>query len=319
MLITQRPTISQEKISDTRFKFTIEPLEPGFGYTIGNSLRRTLLSSIPGAAVTSVKIDGVRHKFETKDGVKEDITEIILNIKDLVVSSEINEPAVMYINSDKTGPITAADIKVPAGVKVHNPELHIATLSKGTFEAEFVVERGRGYVSEDDNKKLNPNLEVDRIVVDSIYSPVLRVSYDVEATRVGQHTNFDKLVVDVQTKASTSPVDVMASAGKTLIELFGLVRSLNEDAEGVELGDNPLAALGSLVETGTVEPSDKIGLEFLDIPNRAINVLKRQDITTIEQLAALTEANLLAFDSMGKSTVEHIKEALKVQGFQLAG
>jgi DNA-directed RNA polymerase subunit alpha len=318
MLITQRPTISQERISDTRYKFTIEPLEPGFGYTIGNSLRRTLLSSIPGAAITSVKIDGVRHKFETKDGVKEDITEIILNLKELVVSSEINEPAVMYINTDKSGPITAADIKVPAGVKVHNPDLHIATLSKGSFEAEFVVERGRGYVSEDDNKKLNPNLEVDRIVVDSIYSPVLRVSYDVEATRVGQHTNFDKLVVDVTTKASTSPVDVIASAGKTLIELFGLVRSLNEQAEGVELGADPIAALG-LGQAADAVQQDMIGLEFLDIPNRAINVLKRQDITTIEQLANLTEANLLAFDSMGKSTVEHIKEALKAQGFQLAG
>src|SRR5690349_14726645 len=181
MLIAQRPILTEEVIDDYRSRFVIEPLEPGFGYTLGNSLRRTLLSSIPGAAVTSIKIDGVLHEFSTIPGVVEDVTEIILNLKDLVVSSEHDDPVVMYLRKSGAGAATAADIETSAGVEVHNPDLHIATLNdKGKLEIELVAERGRGYVSATQNK--TGEEAIGRKPVDSIYAPVLKVTYRVEAT-----------------------------------------------------------------------------------------------------------------------------------------
>ena len=241
MLIAQRPTLSEDVVSESRSRFVIEPLEPGFGYTLGNSLRRTLLSSIPGAAVTSIRIDGVQHEFSTIPGVKEDVTEVILNIKGLVVSSEHDEPVVMYLRKQGAGVVTAADIAPPAGVEVHNPDLEIATLNdKGSIEMELTVERGRGYVSAALNKSAEQ--EIGRIPVDSIYSPVLAVTYKVEATRVEQRTDFDKLIVDVETKNSMAPRDAMASAGSTLVELFGLARELNVEAEGIDMGPSPTDA-----------------------------------------------------------------------------
>ncbi|AEJ48391.1 DNA-directed RNA polymerase subunit alpha [Mycobacterium tuberculosis CCDC5079] len=185
MLISQRPTLSEDVLTDNRSQFVIEPLEPGFGYTLGNSLRRTLLSSIPGAAVTSIRIDGVLHEFTTVPGVKEDVTEIILNLKSLVVSSEEDEPVTMYLRKQGPGEVTAGDIVPPAGVTVHNPGMHIATLNdKGKLEVELVVERGRGYVPAVQNRA--SGAEIGRIPVDSIYSPVLKVTYKVDATRVEQ-------------------------------------------------------------------------------------------------------------------------------------
>ncbi len=235
MLIAQRPSLTEEVVDEFRSRFVIEPLEPGFGYTLGNSLRRTLLSSIPGAAVTSIRIDGVLHEFTTVPGVKEDVTDLILNIKQLVVSSEHDEPVVMYLRKQGPGLVTAADIAPPAGVEVHNPDLVLATLNgKGKLEMELTVERGRGYVSAVQNKQVGQ--EIGRIPVDSIYSPVLKVTYKVEATRVEQRTDFDKLIVDVETKQAMRPRDAMASAGKTLVELFGLARELNIDAEGIDMG-----------------------------------------------------------------------------------
>lgn len=201
MLIAQRPTLTEEVVSDNRSRFAIEPLEPGFGYTLGNSLRRTLLSSIPGAAVTSIRIDGVLHEFSTVPGVKEDVTEFILNLKSLVVSSEFDEPVVAYLRKQGPGTVTAADVSAPAGVEIHNPDLHIATLNgEGRLDMELTIERGRGYVSSAQNK--NADAEIGRIPVDSIYSPVLKVTYKVEATRVEQRTDFDRLVLDVETKPS---------------------------------------------------------------------------------------------------------------------
>ncbi|HEX7396578.1 MAG TPA: DNA-directed RNA polymerase subunit alpha, partial [Propionibacteriaceae bacterium] len=192
MLIAQRPSLSEESVSEYRSRFVIEPLEPGFGYTLGNSLRRTLLSSIPGAAVTSIKVEGTSHEFSTVEGVVEDLTEIILNLKGLVLSSEEDEPVTMYLRKAGAGAVTAADIAPPAGVEIHNPEMHIATLNeKGKLEMELVVERGRGYVSSTQNK--NYDAEIGRIPIDSIYSPVLKVTYKVEATRVEQRTDFDRL------------------------------------------------------------------------------------------------------------------------------
>ena len=230
MLIAQRPILVEEPISDTRARYILEPLEPGFGYTLGNSLRRTLLSSIPGAAVTSIRIEGALHEFTTLEGVAEDVTEIVLNIKELVVSSDNDEPSVMYLKKSGPGEVTAADITAPAGVEVHNPKLHIATLNgKGKIEMELVVERGRGYVTAVQNKVTGA--EIGRIPVDSIYSPVTKVTYKVEATRVEQRTDFDRLIIDVETKPSMRPADAVASAGRTLVELFGLAHELNVNAE----------------------------------------------------------------------------------------
>ena len=189
MLIAQRPTLTEESLNPQRSRFTIEPLEPGFGYTLGNSLRRTLLSSIPGAAVTSVRISGALHEFTTLPGVQEDVTEILLNIKGIVLTSEYDEPVVMYLRKSGKGEATAGDITPPSGVTIANPEQHIATLAEdGELEIEFTVERGRGYVPAQMDKQDTD--EIGRIPVDSIYSPVLKVSYKVEATRVEQRTDF---------------------------------------------------------------------------------------------------------------------------------
>ena len=272
MLIAQRPTLTEEKIGEFRSRFVIEPLEPGFGYTIGNALRRSLLSSIPGAAVTSIRIDGVLHEFSTIPGVKEDVTEIILNIKQLVVSSERDEPITAYLRKTGAGEVTAADISAPAGVEIHNPELVIATLNDtAKFELELTIERGRGYVSATQNR--NEYAEAGQIPIDSIYSPVLKVSYRVDATRAGERTDFDKLVLDVETKNSIAPRDAVASAGRTLTELFGLARELNVEAEGIEIGPAP-------VET-VLSNELSMPIEDLDLSVRSYNCLKREGINTV--------------------------------------
>ncbi|MFP5347793.1 MAG: DNA-directed RNA polymerase subunit alpha [Actinomycetes bacterium] len=308
MLIAQRPTLHEDGLSEHRSRFVIEPLEPGFGYTLGNSLRRTLLSSIPGAAVTSIRIDGVLHEFSTVSGVKEDVTEIILNIKSLVVSSEHDEPVVMYLRKQGPGTVTAADIAPPAGVEVHNPDLHIATLNgKGKLEMELTVERGRGYVSAAQNK--SGDAEIGRIPVDSIYSPVLKVTYKVEATRVEQRTDFDRLVVDVETKPSTLPRDAMASAGKTLVELFGLARELNVEAEGIDMGPSPTdAALAADLA---------LPVEELDLTVRTYNCLKREGIHTVGDLVARSEADLLDIRNFGAKSIDEVKAKLVSMGLSL--
>jgi DNA-directed RNA polymerase subunit alpha len=307
VLISQRPILTEEPISEFRSRFVLEPLEPGFGYTLGNSLRRTLLSSIPGASVTSIRIDGVLHEFSTIDGIKEDVTEIILNLKGLVVSSDIDEPVVMYLRKQGPGSVTAADIQPPAGVEVHNPELHIATLNdKGKIEIELVVERGRGYVPSTMNK--HPEQEIGRIPVDSIYSPVLKVSYKVEATRVEQRTDFDKLILDVETKPCMLPRDAVASAGSTLVELFGLAREMNVDAEGIDIGPSPTDAF--------VAEQLSTPIEQLDMTVRSYNCLKREGIHTVGELITRSEADLLDIRNFGAKSIDEIK--VKLHGLGLA-
>ena len=308
MLIAQRPTLAEERVSDHRSRFVLEPLEPGFGYTLGNSLRRTLLSSIPGAAVTSIRIEDVLHEFTTIPGVKEDATEIILNLKELVVSSEHDEPVVMYLRKQGPGAVTAADIAPPAGVEVHNPDLHIATVNaKGKLEIELVVERGRGYVTAAANKL--PGQEIGRIPVDSIYSPVLKVTYKVEATRVEQRTDFDKLIIDVETKPSLSPADAMASAGKTLVELFGLAHELNMNAEGIDIGPSPQDEL--------VAEQLSTPIESLDLTVRSFNCLKREGVHTVGELIARSEADLMDIRNFGSKSIDEVKDKLRSLGLAL--
>lgn len=307
MLISQRPILREEYVDTARSRFIIEPLEPGFGYTLGNSLRRTLLSSIPGAAVTSVKIEGALHEFTTINGVKEDLSEIILNIKGLVLSSDSDEPVVMYLRKEGPGVVTAADIQPPAGVEVHNPDMHIATLNDtGVLEIEMVVERGRGYVPASMSVT---NGEIGRIPVDQIYSPVLKVSYKVEATRVEQRTDFDKLIIDVETKNSISARDALASAGKTLVELFGLARELNAAAEGIEVGPSP-------VETEHIA-SYSMPIEDLNFSVRSYNCLKRQEIHTVGELAECTESDLLDIRNFGQKSINEVKIKLAGLGLTL--
>ena len=308
MLIAQRPTLTEETLSEFRSAFVIEPLEPGFGYTLGNSMRRTLLSSIPGAAVTSIRIDSVLHEFSTVEGVKEDVTEIILNIKNLVVSSEHDEPITAYLRKQGAGAVTAADIQAPAGVEIHNPELHIATLNdKASFELELTIERGRGYVSSVQNR--NEYAEAVQIPIDSIYSPVLKVTYRVEATRAGERTDFDRLVVDVETKPSMSPRDAVASSGRTLVELFGLARDLNAEAEGIEIGPAPVEVV--------LSSEMAMPIESLDLTVRSYNCLKREGINNVSELVALSEHQLMNIRNFGQKSVDEVRDKLVEMGLSL--
>ncbi len=308
MLIAQRPTLTEEVVTENRSRFVIEPLEPGFGYTLGNSLRRTLLSSIPGAAVTSIKIEGNQHEFSTLPGVVEDVTEIILNLKALVLTSDNDEPVAMYLRKSGAGAVTAADIAAPAGVEVLNPNLHIAELNeKGSIEMELIVERGRGYVSAAQNE--NPDAEIGRIAVDSIYSPVTKVTYRVEATRVETRTDFDRLIVDVETKAAISPSDAVASAGKTLVELFGLARELNVEAEGIEIGPSPIDE--------QLAADLQLPVEDLNLTVRSYNCLKREGIHSVGELVGRSEQDLLDIRNFGSKSIEEVKQKLAELGLTL--
>jgi len=308
VLIAQRPILTEEVVSDYRSRFIIEPLEPGFGYTLGNSIRRTLLSSIPGAAVTGIRVNGALHEFTTLEGVKEDLTEIVLNIKNLVLSSDNDEPSLLYIRKNGDGVVTGADVAAPAGVQVHNPELHIATLnSKANLEIELTVERGRGYITAVQNKQAGG--EIGRIPVDSIYSPVLRVTYKVEATRVEQRTDFDRLVIDVETKRSMKPADAMASAGKTLVELFGLARELNTNAEGIEMGPS--------IQDAALAADMALPIEDLELTVRSYNCLKREGIHTVGELLSRSEADLMDIRNFGSKSIDEVKAKLHSMGMQL--
>jgi DNA-directed RNA polymerase subunit alpha len=308
VLIAQRPILTEEVVSEYRSRFIIEPLEPGFGYTLGNSIRRTLLSSIPGAAVTGIRVNNALHEFTTLEGVKEDLTEIVLNIKNLVLSSDNDEPSLLYIRKNGEGVVTGADVAAPAGVQVHNPELHIATLnSKAKLEIELTVERGRGYITAVQNKQAGG--EIGRIPVDSIYSPVLRVTYKVEATRVEQRTDFDRLVIDVETKRSMKPADAMASAGKTLVELFGLARELNTNAEGIEMGPS--------IQDAALAADMALPIEDLDLTVRSYNCLKREGIHTVGELLSRSEADLMDIRNFGSKSIDEVKAKLQSMGMQL--
>jgi DNA-directed RNA polymerase subunit alpha len=308
MLIIQRPSV--EPLGDeeaNRQRFAIGPLEPGFGYTLGNSLRRTLLSSIPGAAVTQVRFDDALHEFTTLPGVKEDVTDIILNLKDLVMRVLSEEP--MTLRLDVRGPavVTAGDIQTTSDVEILNPDLVLATLNtRGRLALDITVEPGRGYVSADRNKRSST---IGVIPVDSIFSPVRRVAFTVEPTRVEQSTNFDRLVLDIETDGSITPKDALASAGDTLRSLITLVAEMSESPKGLELGDVGAASSGS--------PDLDLPIEDLDLSERPRNCLKRAQVNTVGELVTKTEDDLLAITNFGQKSLDEVLQKLDERGLSL--
>jgi len=308
MLVIQRPSAEPlEETGDNRQRFAIGPLEPGFGHTLGNSLRRTLLSSIPGAAVTQVRFDEALHEFSTLKGVTEDVTDIILNVKDLVLTSVSDEPVTLRLDVKGPADVTAADIQTTSDVEILNGDLHLATLNKeGRLAIDLTVERGRGYVSADRNNT-SPTIGV--IPVDSIYSPVRRVTFDVEPTRVEQSTNFDRLVLDIETDGSISPREALASAGDTLRSLVGLVAEMSDAPLGLELGEVGGSASGS--------PDLDLPIEDLDLSERPRNCLKRAQVNTVGELLTKSEDDLLAITNFGQKSLDEVIVKLDERGLSL--
>jgi DNA-directed RNA polymerase subunit alpha len=306
----QVPRITHEEVDEDRGVFVIEPLDRGFGYTFGNSLRRVLLSSLEGAAVTSVKIEGVAHEFTTLKGVREDVTDIILNLKNLICRLHGESPEV-EVRLDKKGPgsVTAADIEAPADLEILNPDLEIANLSdKGRLEIILTIGRGRGYVPAELNR--GPEHTIGVIPVDSIFSPVRRVSYEVEAARVGQRTDYDKLTLDVSTDGSLPPRDAIGQAAEILIRQLAIFTDL-ERIEG----------FGETAELETEAPQahgmENFPIEELELGVRSYNCLKRVGIETIGDLVSKTEGELAAIPNFGKKSIEEVRETLEQHGLTM--
>jgi DNA-directed RNA polymerase subunit alpha len=310
MLVMQRPTI--EALGDeagNRQRFAIGPLEPGFGYTLGNSLRRTLLSSIPGAAITMVRFDDALHEFDTIQGIAEDVTDIILNIKDIVVTSESPEPVTCRLDVKGAATVTAGDIECPADVEILNRDLVIANLNtRGRLAVDLTVEQGRGYNSSD---RETENRTIGVIPVDAIFSPVRRVAFEVEPTRVEQSTNYDRLVLDIETDGSISPADALASAGATLRSLADLVAAMSDEPQGLELGE--------VVDAAASSPDLDLPIEDLDLSERPSNCLKRAQINTIGELLTKTEDDLLNITNFGQKSLDEVKQKLDERGLTLRG
>ncbi len=309
----QTPRIVHEDVSENRGVFVIEPLDRGFGYTFGNSLRRVLLSSLEGAAVTSVKIEGVAHEFTTLQGVREDVTDILLNLKNLVCLLHGESPEIeVHLAKRGAGKVTAADIEAPADLEILNPELEIANLSdRGKLEMTLTIGRGRGYVPSEDNRGVEHTIGV--IPVDSIFSPVRRVSYDVEAARVGQRTDYDKLRLDITTDGSIEPREALARASELLIEQLMQFASADR-----------IDGLGALAEPAVPEPSlaggmENFPIEELELGVRSYNCLKRVGIETIGDLVSKSDAELAAIPNFGRKSIEEVRDALGAHGLLLRG
>ena len=312
----QVPRITHEDVKENRGVFVIEPLDRGFGYTFGNSLRRVLLSSLEGAAVTSVKIEGVAHEFTTLPGVREDVTDIILNLKQLVCILEGESPEIeVRLTAKGEGTITAADIERPADLEILNPELEIANLSaKGRLEITVTIGRGRGYVPAEGNRGQAHTIGV--IPVDSMFSPIRRVAYDVEAARVGQRTDYDKLILDVTTNGSIEPKDAIAQAAEILIRQLAIFTDL-ERMEGFGADTTPLE--GAMVDVQLAHGMENFPIEELELGVRSYNCLKRVGIETIGDLVTKTEHELASIPNFGKKSIEEVKETLAQHGLRLRG
>ena len=308
MLVIQRPTVETVDEADgNRQRFAVGPLEPGFGYTIGNSLRRTLLSSIPGAAVTQVRFDDALHEFDTIPGVTEDVTDIILNLKDMVVRCHSDEPVMLRLDVRGPADVKAGDLQTHAEIEVLNTDLHLASLNdKGRLALDITIDRGRGYVSAD---RANTSPTIGVIPIDAIYSPVRRVSYEVEPTRVEQSTDFDRLILDIETDGSISPREALASAGSTLRSLVQLVEEMSDEPQGLELGEVGPAPGGS--------PDLDLPIEDLELSERPRNCLKRAQVNSVAELLQKTEDDLLAITNFGQKSLDEVIAKLDERGLSL--
>jgi DNA-directed RNA polymerase subunit alpha len=310
----QVPRIVHEEVDEQRGVFVIEPLDRGFGYTFGNSLRRVLLSSLEGAAVTSVKFEGVAHEFTTLPGVKEDVTDIILQLKNLTCRLHGESPEIeVRLTKKGSGTVTAGDIEAPADLEVLNPDLVIANLSdKGRLELTLTIGRGRGYVPAEMNR--GPQHTIGVIPIDSIFSPVRRVAYDVEAARVGQRTDYDKLNIDITTDGSIDPREAIAQAAEILIRQLAIFT----DIEKIE-GFGEAAAAEAAPEISLAHGMENFPIEELELGVRSYNCLKRVGIETIGDLVMKSENELAAIPNFGKKSIEEVKETLGTHGLTLRG
>jgi DNA-directed RNA polymerase subunit alpha len=308
MLIIQRPTVEAiGEEEDNRQKFAVGPLDPGFGHTLGNSLRRTLLSSIPGAAITQVRFDEALHEFTTLPGVKEDVTDIILNLKDLLFKVHCDEPVTIRLDKRGPGAATAGDIQLTSDVEVLSPDQHIASLnSKSHIAVDLTVERGRGYLSADKNKGTGA---IGVIPIDAIFSPVRRVAFTVEPVRVEQSTDFDRLIIEIETDGSLTPREALASAGDTLRTLVGLVADLEDEPMGLELSVTGPQSSAS--------PDLDLRIEDLDLTERPRNCLKRAQINTIGELVDRTLDDLLNITNFGQKSLDEVLQKLDERGLAL--
>jgi DNA-directed RNA polymerase subunit alpha len=309
----QIPRIVHEEINENRGVFVIEPLDRGFGYTFGNSLRRVLLSSLEGAAVTAVKIEGVAHEFTTLPGVREDVTDIILNLKNLICLLHGESPEVeVHIAKKGPGAVTAADIEAPADLEILNPELEIAQLAaKGKLEMTLTIGRGRGYMPAELNRGSETTIGV--IPIDSIFSPVRRVSYEVEAARVGQRTDYDKLRLDVTTDGSLDPRDAIAQAAEILIRQLAIFTDIDKiEGFGEAVGE-------AQAEVPQAHGMENFPIEELELGVRSYNCLKRVGIETIGDLVMKSESELAAIPNFGKKSIEEVRETLATHGLTLRG
>ncbi len=311
----EKPRIEIAEISqgDTYGRFVVEPLERGYGTTLGNSLRRILLSSLPGSAVTSVKIDGVLHEFSILPGVKEDVTEIILNIKNLAIknNSDNNEPKKAYIDVVGEGEVLAKDIKVDPDIEIVNPDLHIATLSGGADSKlfmELTISKGRGYVSADKNKKSDQSIGA--IPIDSLYTPVRRVNFVVEDTRVGQTTDYDSLTLEVWTNGTIAPDDAVSLGSRILSEHLSLFINLSETAKNTEIMVEK--------EDNKKEKILELSIEELDLSVRSYNCLKRAGINSVEDLANKTEEDMMKVRNLGRKSLEEVLNKMADLGLALS-
>lgn len=309
----EKPEIEVAELTEdgTYGRFVLEPLERGYGTTLGNSLRRVLLSSLPGVAVNSVKIDGVHHEFSTVPGVKEDVTEIILNLKGLVAKLYSDGPKTIYIEAEGPCEVTAADIKADSEVDILVPEMHIATLGESAkLYMEIVIDRGRGYVSAEKNKSYMQAAPIGIIAVDSIYSPVTKVNYTVENTRVGQITDFDKLILEVWTDGTLSAKEAVSLSAKLLCEHLNLFVELSDEVNSVEM-------MAEKDDSGK-EKVLEMTIEELDLSVRSFNCLKRAGINTVNDLIEKSAEEMMKVRNLGKKSFEEVKEKLKSLGYELS-
>ncbi|NJN65325.1 MAG: DNA-directed RNA polymerase subunit alpha [Chloroflexaceae bacterium] len=306
MLDIAMPKIEVVQAAENYGRFKIEPLDPGYGHTLGNAIRRVLLSSIPGSAVTKVKLDGVFHEFSTIEGVKEDVTEIVLNVKGIRLRSYAERPLKVFLSKAGPGVVRAGDIELPSNVDLSNPEHYICTLdTEGShFEMEMTVERGRGYIAADQRD----TLPIGEIPIDAIFTPIPRVNYVVENTRIGQATDFDRLLVEIWTDGTVKPGDALSHAAQVLVQYYQTIADFNR----LTIEQEPVEA-----PSGMVVPSDiyDIAIEDLDLSTRTYNCLKRADITKVGQVLQMDEKALLSVRNLGQKSMEEIRDKLMERGF----